>query len=478
MNELNEPVKIGIDLDVSAARPERPRTWTERWGGLILFAIFFGVLLSGIVYHHWDVVQVSEEAVVRSGVGSDLLAGRASGRQGLIGSLNWAPLPTLLGLPFLYVPRLGSAGLAWPVLAAAMSAFTIVLLNRWGRSAGVPWPVRYIVLIGYQLSPPVLGAVLAGSGAMLLLLLCVAGLHFLYHWLATLDLRSLAYLGTLAGLAVVTDWRMIVVVSAVLLVVVLRLLWVYDRKNFSQATLLVYLVPVVYLVTVWTVSNWLIMGDPLFFLRGLFAGVSAIPALLEWSLYLLPPTLLTLGVGYGYFVARRRPGSSVLAGLLVVGMVAAVGLSYVLELRADASSLATYPQQVRTVDEIISYVEDRYPDSRVVVSGYFGYQFRVRAHRPELFVHFINLSLSQVDNRTRGKELFLLLPRPESTGAWEDVHLNHRGLFENYENYEMTDGAFVAGFVFEERWPAGNSEPQWLLLRMILRDKPSGGGDT
>ena len=54
--------------------------------------------------------------------------------------------------------------------------------------------------------------------------------------------------------------------------------------------------------------------------------------------------------------------------------------------------------------------------------------------------------------------------------TWEDVHLRHPDLFAGYESYQMREGPFVAGFVFEERWPAGNDEPQWLLLRMILRN--------
>jgi hypothetical protein len=271
---------------------------------------------------------------------------------------------------------------------------------------------------------------------------------------------------------------MIVVVALLLLVVVIRLLWVLRQKGYSQAALLVFLVPVLYLAGVWTLTNWLIMGNPLFFLRGLFAGASLLPphwhSSVAWHLYLLAPLLLLLGLLFGRLTRAGRLVAVTLGPLVVLAMAVVVGFPYFLELSARASYLEIYPQQVRTVDEIISFVEDRYPDARVVVGGYYGYVFRERSHpdaqgKRELFVHFINLSLSAVDRRTHGKELFLLLPRPEGMRTWEDIFLNHPGLFTGYERYRIYEGTFVAGFLFEQSWPADDGRPQWLLLRMILR---------
>ena len=81
---------------------------TERY---VFFAVTLAALLAAAWYIHRP-PTVSEEAVSRAGVASDLLAGRVEGRQGLIGSLKWPPLPTMLALPLVKVPYLGTTGLA------------------------------------------------------------------------------------------------------------------------------------------------------------------------------------------------------------------------------------------------------------------------------------------------------------------------------------------------------------------------------
>ena len=74
-----------------------------------------------------------------------------------------------------------------------------------------------------------------------------------------------------------------------------------EKEAYTEGTLLVLLSPTVYAVALWFAANWLIMGDPLFFFRGLTyeraAGVGWLELLLEaceWSFCLLP-LLLALG---------------------------------------------------------------------------------------------------------------------------------------------------------------------------------------
>ena len=450
----------------------RLRDFLVRHEGLVLFLAVFAALVGWIAWYH---IPVSEEAVVRSGIGIDLLGGQLAGRQGLIGSLDWAPLPTLLALPFLHLGWLGASGTAYAVMAAGVSAFTVALLNRWCRTMGLHRMIRYPVLIAYQMSPPVVGAVLSGSTAVILVLLSVAGLYFLVKWMGTLDLRSLAYVAALSALALVTEWRTAAVAAGMLVVIATRLVWRSPRlRSFRGATVLVSVVPALYVAGIWAVSNWLIMGDPLFFLRGLFAWrrVELWPASvgpLSWHIYLMPLLVLVLAWGYTGF-SERGGRYSVLAGLLLSGLIGVVALPFAIELKTDDSYLEAYRRKARLVDEVISYVENRYPESRVLVGGYYGYELVARANEPELFVHMMNLSLSQADRRTHGKELFLLLPRPTDSRSWEDVHLNHPDLFSGYQDYRMEDGPFVAGFLFEKSWPA-EGQPEWLLLRVILRNR-------
>src|SRR2546422_5314782 len=70
------------------------------------------------------------EALIRTRLGEDLLRGETVGRQGLICSVWFAPLPTLLLLPFLAVPWPVLHVLAPHLLSAAFGALTATYLNK------------------------------------------------------------------------------------------------------------------------------------------------------------------------------------------------------------------------------------------------------------------------------------------------------------------------------------------------------------
>ena len=75
------------------------KAWVEKNERYVFFLVVLTGLLAVVFFYR---VGVSQEAVVRVGVGSALLAGLVEGRQGLIGSLKWPPLPTLQPLSGTY----------------------------------------------------------------------------------------------------------------------------------------------------------------------------------------------------------------------------------------------------------------------------------------------------------------------------------------------------------------------------------------
>ena len=112
--------------------------WLSQHEKHIIFAVVLVGLLALVFWYHRDQVLVSREAAVRSWVGIDTLAGAVKGRQGLLGSLKWEPLPTLLLLPVVKIPGLGASGLGAAVVGAIISAFTVTLLNNWWARFGLP----------------------------------------------------------------------------------------------------------------------------------------------------------------------------------------------------------------------------------------------------------------------------------------------------------------------------------------------------
>jgi hypothetical protein len=462
----------------------------------IFFAGVLAALLAVVFYYHGRVVSVSQEAMVCSGVGRDLLAGAVEGRQGLVGSLEWPPLPTLLLLPFVKIPHFGSSGLAFPVVNVIISAFTLTLLNGWWARFGVPRLARFLLLALYQASPPVIAAVLTGSSDTMLLLMLMAGAYFLIHWLGTLDLRSLAYLGVLCGLSVVTRYQTMVLVILVVAVITVRTMRT-RQPSFRPATLLVFLIPSLYTVSLWFMANWLILGDPVYFLRGLAGGGpdsigTEITELdVDWYLYLMPLLLLLVAYLMGSRSASSSPpggnvpnrdsvrsgsptwGShlwkSLAVALALVVLLAVMVWPYVTEIRPTPgreSYFGRHNRQLGEVDEIVTYLAERCPEAKVFVSGYTGYQFVARSQHRETFVHLINLDLGEIQRRTRGQQLLFLVPRPKGLYRWEDINLRLPWLFDEYMKHLLLDRGLCLSFVLVKEWP------NWHLIEAVRAEKP------
>jgi hypothetical protein len=432
--------------------------------------LFFLVVLTGLLAMiFWYRFPASQEAYVRCGIATDLLSGAEEGRQGLIGSLVWAPLPTMLCLPFVKVPGLGRTGLAFAVVNAIISAWTLALLNVWWTRFGIRRRVRFPLLFVYQISPPVLGAVLVGTSTTLMLFLLVAGAYFLVHWLETTDLRSLAYLGAFSGLAVITRYEMSLVVLAVLVAIVLRVR--HERtRYFRSATVLTYLIPTIYTGSLWLLANWLIMANPVFFLRGLWVsggiGAEVRGMRIDWYVYVVPLLLLLAAWfhhRYYHVLAVRR---SLTGAIYVVTLLGAVLWPYLTQIEAffkptkatvQEAYFGRHPSEADQVDEIVGYLEIRHPDAKVFVSGYTGYPFVQRSSVKDMFVHLMNLNLKEVERRTPatrgGASLFFLVPKPEGIYRWEDINLQAPRLFKDYVDYRLSDGKIRMQFVYAKEWP-------------------------
>jgi len=455
------------------------KKWLAGHERVVFFAAVLATLLAVVLFYHMRVVAVSPEAVVRSGVGADLLAGGAKGRQGLIGSLKWPPLPTLLVLIFAKIPRFGTSGLAFPVVNAVLSAFTLTLLNGWLAGFRVPRGVRLPLLCLYQFSPPVIAVCLTGGSATLMLLILMAGAYYLVHWLETLDVRSLAYLGVLGGLAVVTRYQTVLLVALVALIIVARVRRRRERA-FRGGTVLVFLIPSIYTLALWFIGNWLIMGDPVFFLRGL-ASRSVLLAEVaelefEWQLYVMPCLFLlaarTLGRARAARGATRKTGALAVAVIVLLGVVA---WQYVAELyltERGKSYFGRHYRQISQVDEIVAHLARFRPEAKVFVSGYTGYQFVARSSSKESFVHLMNLDLREIQRRTRGQQLFFLVPRARGALRWEDISLQAPWLFDEYMKHLLVDGPLRVSFVLEKQWL-----PDWVLIEAVRAERGETGDE-
>ena len=261
-------------------------------------------------------VAVRESLDVMQGICRELLAGSTEGRQALVGSCWYGPLPIFFSTCFAWLDRLHGA----TPLALAMTSWCgwSLALYRLGRIVSACRTTRLmaqaaaaagIAACGGALNPAVampawLGVMAAGSCA---------------DWAATRRLGALATLGfTLGALALcgicLSGW-----VALLLVTLVVATLLAADVRHRLPAVLVLGWLPLVYALAVWALLNWLLLGHPLYFVRPLCAA-----HVLAWSGWPGSGSIVSRLVvvfsatAVALALVRRRPDGAVL-GVLGVG---------------------------------------------------------------------------------------------------------------------------------------------------------------
>lgn len=422
-------------------------------------AWLFAILLAVGVCAAWFVMshtpEFSREAVVRAGVGQDLLMGLPRGRQGLVGSFGWAPLPTLLGLPMLRLPEPFGGLYAFTFMALAAAAALCAFLNEWLKRCGVRGGVRFAVTLVVFLSPALLQPAMRGESGPFFALLSAATVVFLLHWWETEQLRSLAYVAVTVALAVLTRYQGLLLFLAAFLVLLLHLLLRPPRKNYAEATLIIFLIPPLYAAALWLTANWLLMGDALFFLRGITGApwssrdfLMLLTDGVDWRLVLILSGLPLLA-----WAARRiaHEGRALWIGL------PALAASLLLWWGGAVQAPGRIPPADAELAQVVAHINSVRRHDWVVVSGYRGYEIAngMPAHGRGHLQHVLSFYLDPVLRDTVRRRTYLLVPAPEGLDRWEDINLKFPRLY--------SQGApFV---VYEKAWP------HWRLFRIVRVDE-------
>ncbi len=399
--------------------------------------------------------EFSREAVIRTGVANDLLIGEARGRQGLIGSLYWAPLPTLLAMPLIRLPAPFGGEWAFVVMAMLAAAFLCAFLAVWLRRTGLPALAAAAVATALFCSPPILQPLLQGSSAPLFGLLTMAGVIFLLHWWESGELRSLAYLSLTVMLVMLTRYQGALLFLLALAVVLLHLRLSRKRPHYAEATLTVFVTPPLYALATWAVANWLIMGDPFYFLRGLAVNrqtgsdwLALLTDGCDWPCALC----LSLVPLLAWLVARLLPQQRALWTRLPVFAAALLLWSG----KVECASLRVTPAD-RELPQVVSYLNAEHQGDWIVVAGYRGYEVArlMRDNGGAGLQHSLSFYLDQVLERTHSRRVFLLIPQPQGADRWEDINMRYPDLFD-------TDATFTS---HEKSWP------HWRLVRIVRLDE-------
>ncbi|MGQ9662591.1 MAG: hypothetical protein ACUVWX_09690 [Kiritimatiellia bacterium] len=451
---------------------------------------------------------VSSEAVVVEGICAQLLRNTTAGRQALIGSIWWPPLPVLLRLPL--VPLFRDSGL--PVTSVLVSAFfgagLLCLIARAMRDWGFGC-LRYATIVALAVSPDYLEICANGSSATQLLFLMTLAALGLVQWIAMHKLRALIRLAFSAAALILTSFE-----SGLWLVVLFVALGFRELASRSEpgrrsAIMVLALLPVVYVLTLWFLMNWLIMNDSLYFLRSILrsgtlryldAGdpipllrhASAWPILsavcLIWgglkkdcstvylALLALAPLALALfllvrGFTWNLSVFMFSTVSLAILTLVCIGRPTAsaahswltpvvVMLPLVLVAPQYGERLASsrgggreqYADLVARRAEVLprlhGHVLARSPYARVFVAGYESFAL-LGTDAPEIFVPSLDFDFIRARKDYHGQDLFLLVHSPRGRSAMDSIHWKYPEIYSFGSETTLFDSDWDEWRLFE-----------------------------
>lgn len=188
-------------------------------------------------------------------------------------SFLWTPLPTLLQLPFAAIPGMLGMGYAGVLASAVASGLATVLLDRVLARFGLVWGWRAIAVALYALNPMTLIYGANGMTEQLMVAVVLATLLALLRLPRDVSRHSFllpGLVGQLAGLAFLTRYEGIAFGAAVALAMAVRsqAAGLKNGRARTAARVVAMVTAWTYMVGLWLVANWLIMGSPLYFLTG------------------------------------------------------------------------------------------------------------------------------------------------------------------------------------------------------------------
>lgn len=441
--------------------------------GLLLFGLLLGLAR-----------PLTHEALVHDAAARLLIDGTAEGRQALVGSFWWAPLPTLLRVPLVYVTAFLPEG-APSLLFAALCAVTVLwLFYRLCRIRLPRGPSLYFVL-ALLVTPGFIEALRHGASLYWKLLLTVMLLAGYYGWRRQYSLRALVTIGTAGGLAVVSGVEIMI-----WSIFMFGLLAVHEITRPAplgekRAAFLLATLPAIYALGLWILMNWLIMGSPWHFLRTgplqVSDGVrglpeSMLPGIALWLSVLLVVAVVALlkrrdsaltmvAASMAWVIPMRWFGNAGLAGLeiaswlglvitamVTVAMVTAEPVGQRVKLRwtvclsvlgltlalrwwcpspVAAGLMDGYRPERR--HKLISSVSlhvmrARDPYVKVLVAGYEGLAL-LKGYEGELLQPALDFDVYQAGRDFPGYRLYLLVQRPEGMMSLDAIHARYPDIY-------------------------------------------------
>jgi len=271
---------------------------------LLLFGFFLVVytlagfsLAYGLQIYHND-------AIARTALGFFTIFGRDP-HLGAIGFV-WQPLPSLLQLPLLTLLRpLGFQMLAGPLIGAVFGAATVVSIFDISQLIDKKSHTKICVLIAalYGLNPMTVLYAALGSSETIFIGSLLFYSYFQLKWVLKKKQSDLVIASFFLALSFGSRYESVAAYLAGIFLVIL--IHVIRKNPFHkvESSLIQLCLPFLYVVGLWILANWAIMGNPFYFLNSPYSNpsftnvVKENPAAMEFSYYSL--------IGSSMYAAKR-----------------------------------------------------------------------------------------------------------------------------------------------------------------------------
>jgi len=398
----------------------------------IIFLIFFTVYLSAAVYIKIHLGYLPEELLIRTQQFIDILSGSQNIKQSIIGSILLPPLPFIMRVPFAFLPLKINVLFMGNVISALFGAGSVLFLNTLMKNYNWNRLPRVLLLSLFGLYPLLVFTSASGSDTALFIFFFTSSLVYLLLWLKKEKIQHILFITLLLSLMLITTIEGILYGVLVMVMVTATTLFRKRPLSFKEGTLLLILLPPIYIIFVWGLFNWFILGDVFYFLKGMllylkdfsFSPVSLIPLF-----FLLLIEALSFQSS-GYTPSKGVKTSSVLFLLVLTYLL----VNPVYLIKRDLKMF-----RERVIDEIslISHIEQFPEEARFIVTGYRGYILKHYSGSSEKILHIFDFYVKNI--YPVDKPSFLLLYEPTSGKIMDGVYYRYGNIYKNGADFLLLE---------------------------------------
>ena len=172
------------------------------------------------------------------------------------------PVTTLAFLPFAAIKPIATSGVALPLTSAAFAGATLAILNRIFAVVEMNPALRYTLLLVVALNPMFAFYATNGQSEAVYLCFLAFSLYSFLAWFVERQPRYLIGAGLAFSVAMLTRYEFIIWALFVAALIAGALIRARVRRDEVEGSVIAYLAPIIYALTLWVFFNILIVGSP------------------------------------------------------------------------------------------------------------------------------------------------------------------------------------------------------------------------